>query len=112
MSRPMVVTVCMFGSSELWVSLQNPLLWHSRDGWRSRPQHQKRMQTGDESQCRSASQLVIYRKAGGSPFGLFRRWSKLTAGAVKVAWHSYVFALLPCDAFCLSRTDRALLIDA
>src|SRR5262249_6323057 len=42
MSRPIVVTVCMGSSSESWELYQPPLPWHSRAGWRSRPQHQKR----------------------------------------------------------------------
>src|SRR5215468_8641721 len=42
MSRPIVVTVCMGSSSESWELYQPPLPWHSRAGWRSRPQHHKR----------------------------------------------------------------------
>src|SRR5262249_33590651 len=41
MSRPIVVTVCMGSSSESWELYQPPLPWHSRAGWRSRPQHQE-----------------------------------------------------------------------
>src|ERR1700675_4536020 len=42
MSRPIVVIVCMDSSSESWEPYQRPHPWHSRAGWRSRPQHQKR----------------------------------------------------------------------
>jgi hypothetical protein len=40
MSRPIVVIACMLGSSKLWGP--HPHSWHSRAGWRSRPQHHKR----------------------------------------------------------------------
>src|SRR6185437_348437 len=32
MSRPIVVIVCMFGSSESWEPQQSPYPWHSRAG--------------------------------------------------------------------------------
>src|SRR5215813_8716196 len=41
-SRPIVVTACMFGSSDSWSPQQQPRPWHSRAGGRSRPQHQQR----------------------------------------------------------------------
>src|SRR5215475_15629446 len=38
----MVVIVCIDSSSKSWEPYQPPSPWHSRAGWRSRPQHQKR----------------------------------------------------------------------
>ena len=42
MSRPIVVTVCIAGSSELWAALTAPTSMALTCRWRSRPQHQKR----------------------------------------------------------------------
>src|SRR5215208_8195803 len=42
MSRPIVMIACMDSSSKSRELNQLPLPWHSRAGWRSRPQHQKR----------------------------------------------------------------------
>src|SRR6187200_2952406 len=59
MSRPIVVTVCMDSSSESWEPQQRPHPWHSRAGWRSRPQHHKRT-SRHSLRCR-----LLQHRAGG-----------------------------------------------
>src|SRR5204863_1753280 len=74
MSRPIVVTVCMDSSSESWEPQQRPHPWHSRAGWRSRPQHQKLINAGQQrdllKHCIGPGEQRIRHRNAQCPGGL------------------------------------------
>src|SRR5450759_254718 len=49
MSRPIVVIVCMLGSSKLWGALTAHTFMALTCRWRSRPQHQKRTHASQQT---------------------------------------------------------------
>src|SRR5213083_1091329 len=100
MSRPIVVTACMFGSSGSWGPYQYPHPWHPRAGWRSRPQHHKRSYPPVAPVHAAGASDLVLRNVNTGQFEVYdiannQITGAALLGAVGLDWQLGGFALDP-----------------